>query len=55
MTLPGKIEFMLKEEILEEQIRILRICLDHALTHPWTDEEHIDSILENIANDPDLP
>jgi hypothetical protein len=43
---------LLNGKTLEDQVKILRNCLEfHALGHPWTDDDFVDSVLDNIANE----
>lgn len=48
------IDSLLLNKSLEEQVKILKACFDHAISHPWADEDYIDSVLENIQKDKDL-
>ena len=47
----GFVESLLKDKSPEEQIKILRSCMGHAITHPWVDDDQVESICENIASE----
>lgn len=49
------IEALVEGKTAEEQIVILRNCFNHAITHPWVDDEVADSIIENISGEYGMP